>query len=94
VKAPFVIFVVPVARLYWLVTGRRFPGPFGLLTPTSYTIVIPLGELTPAEARELLQRPEYNPEPGSVDMPRWFRIWCRVTGILFWQLPSRRNGRW
>jgi hypothetical protein len=93
VIAPFVVFVAPVARLYWLITGRRLSGPFGLMTPTSYIIVIPFNE-PPAEVRELLQRRDYNPEPGSVDMPRWFRIWGWVAGILLWQPPRRRDDRW
>ncbi len=33
VIAPFVVFVGPVRRLYWLLAGRQLPGPFGFLTP-------------------------------------------------------------
>ena len=57
VIAPFVMFVAPVARLYWLITGRRLPRPFDCLTPRPYVLVDPFPDHHPPEIRELLERP-------------------------------------
>jgi hypothetical protein len=92
VIAPFVVFVLPVGRLYWLITGKRPPGPFGLLAPTPRIVVNPLPVNFPPEIRELLERPENNWEPGPGDIPRWYDVWTRVTQALFWQLPKGLNG--
>lgn len=93
VMAPFVVFVAPVARLYWLITGRRLPGPLGRWTPASYIVVIPFEDVPPAQVRHLREQPEHNPEP-AMHTPRWLRVWTRVAGILLWQPPGRRQGRW
>jgi hypothetical protein len=88
--APFVVFVSPVARLYWLITGRRLPQPLGWLFPPPRIFVNPFHvDERPAEIRELLERPEYNWEPGPEDMPRWFRAWGFIAQVLRWEVPPR-----
>jgi hypothetical protein len=42
----------------------------------------------PGEIRELLERPEYNWEPGPEDIPVWFDVWTWLSQILFWGLPT------
>lgn len=90
VIAPFVVFVLPIARLYWLITGRRLPPPLGWLFGPPRILVNPFppGE-RPTEIRELLDRPEYRWDPGSEDIPRWFRAWGLLTQILRWEIPPR-----
>ncbi len=88
--APFVVFVSPLARLYWLITGRRLPQPFGWLFPPPRIFVNPFhaGE-RPAEIRELLERPDYNWERAPEDMPPWFRAWGFIAQVLRWEVPPR-----
>lgn len=86
--APFSVFVLPVIRLYWLITGRRLPRPLGLLDPAPHVFVNSFADYPPPEIRQLLERPEYNWEPGPRDIPPWFNVWIRVTQALFWQMPT------
>jgi hypothetical protein len=89
VIAPFVVFVSPVARLYWLLTGRQLPGPFGLLTPQPHVLILPLPESRPPEIRELLEQSKYRWEPRPGDIPRWLSTWSRAAQILMWQIPPK-----
>lgn len=66
--APFVVFVLPVGRLYWLMTGKRLPGPLGLVATPPRVLVNPFPESLPSEIRQLLERPENNWEPGPGDI--------------------------
>jgi hypothetical protein len=90
VIAPFVVFVLPVGRVYWLITGRRLPGPLRLLatSPRIFVNPNPFPDSRPPEIRQLLERPEFKWEPGPGDIPRWFGAWTRVTQVLFWQMPT------
>lgn len=86
VIAPFVVFRWPAARLYWLLTGRRLPGVLGWLFLPPRVVVIPFrGEPNPPEIRDLLQRSEYNWQPGPGDIPAWFNAWSRLGQVLSWQ---------
>ena len=88
VIAPFVVFVGPLSRLYWLITGRQPPRLFGCLSPHPYVVVVPFGQHQPPEIREVLDRPEHQWEPGPGDIPRWYDLWARVGQALFWQPPT------
>jgi hypothetical protein len=92
VIAPFVVFVAPVARLYWLITGRHFRRPFDALDPRPFVMVNPFPINHPPEIRELLERPEYQWEPGPGDVPWWYDTWARVGQALFWGRPTRLSG--
>jgi hypothetical protein len=87
VLAPVVVFLWPIGRLYWLITGRRLPRPLGMLAPPPRIVVKPFPMNSPPEIRELLKRPEYQwkPEPG--DFPRWLRVWGYVAQALQWERP-------
>jgi hypothetical protein len=87
--APFVVFVAPVSRLYWLVTGKQPPRLFGLLSPQPYVVVVPFRQHTPPEIREVLERPEHNWEPGPGEIPWWYDLWARMAALLYWQRPIR-----
>jgi hypothetical protein len=90
VEAPFVIFGWPVARLWWLITGRRLPRPLGLLFPPPRVLADPFrGDPNPSDIRELLRRPEYNWQPEPGDIPRWLNGWVIVTQLLTWQIPPK-----
>jgi hypothetical protein len=86
--APFVIFVAPVSRLYWLITGRQPPRLFGLLSRHPYVVVLPFGQQTAPEIREVAERLEHGWEPGPGEIPRWYDVWARVGQALFWQPPT------
>jgi hypothetical protein len=92
VIAPFVIFVVPVSRLYWLITGRQPPRLFGFLSRHPYIVVVPFGQQTPPEICEVAERPEHRWEPGPDEIPRWYDLWARVAQALFWQPPTGLTG--
>lgn len=88
VIAPFVVFVGPVARLYWLITGKQLLRPLGFVTPQPYVFISPsFSTNQPAEIRELLERPEYNWEPGPGDIPWWYDAWSRFGQALYWGPP-------
>jgi hypothetical protein len=70
--APFVVFVSPLARLYWLTTGKQPPRLFGFLSPHPYVVVMPFQLPHPQEIREVLDRPEHKWEPGPGDISRWY----------------------
>jgi hypothetical protein len=87
--APFA-FVWPVARLWWLLTGRRLPHPLGRLFPPPRVLVDPFrGDPNPSDIRELLKRPEYNWEPEPGDVPRWLNAWGIFGQVLGWELPPK-----
>ena len=87
--APFGAFVMPIARLHWLLTGKRLPGPLGSLFPPPTVVVNPFrADPGPPEIRELLERPEYNREPWPEGIPRWLDLWARATQVLFWEKPT------
>jgi hypothetical protein len=87
VIAPFVVFVHPAARLYWLVTGKQLLGRLRFVTPQPYVFVNPFRTSRPDEIRELLERPEYNWEPGPGDIPWWQDAWVRLAQALYWERP-------
>ena len=87
VIAPFVVFVAPVSRLYWLITGKQPPRLFGFLSPQPYVVVVPFRHDRPTEIREVLDRPEHHWEPGPGEIPRWYDLWARVAQALYWQPP-------
>jgi hypothetical protein len=87
VFAPFAVFVLPVARLYWLITGRQLPRPFSFLTPQPYVFTTGVRVNNPPEIRELLEQPDYNWEPDRGDIARWWDIWARVGQALYWHPP-------
>jgi hypothetical protein len=90
VIAPFIVFGWPVARLWWLITGRRLPRPVGWLFPPPRMFVNPFrDDPNPPEIRELLQRPEYNWQPKPGDIPWWLNAWSRVGQVLEWQIPPK-----
>jgi hypothetical protein len=92
VIAPFVVFVSPVARLYWLITGRRLPPPLGWLFPPPHILVNPFpADERPPEIRALLEPPGYDPEPGAQDIPPWLKHWVFFGQVLRWEIPGLRG---
>jgi hypothetical protein len=90
VLAPFVVFGWPVARLWWLLTGRRLPGRVGWLFPPPRVFADPFrGDPAPPDVRELMQRPEYTWQPEPGDIPRWLNAWGRVAQIIGWEIPPK-----
>jgi hypothetical protein len=90
VIAPFVTFGWPVARVWWLVTGKRLPRPLRWLFPPPRVFVNPFrGDPQPRDLRKLLERPEYNWEPEPGDIPRWLNAWSRFAQVLAWELPPK-----
>jgi hypothetical protein len=87
IVAPFVVFVAPLARVYWLLTGKRLPRPLGFLGPPRYVFVNPFRVNTPPEIAELFERLEHNREPGPDDVPGWLDAWTRVVQVLSWAPP-------
>jgi hypothetical protein len=75
--------------MYWLITGKHLPRPFDVFAPRPYILVVPFASNQhPREISELLERPEYNWEPGPEDIPAWADAWCRLGQVLSWQLPT------
>jgi hypothetical protein len=94
VIAPFVVFGWPVARLWWLITGRRLPRPLGWLFPPPRVFVNTFGgDPNPPDIRELLKRPEYNWQPEPADIPRWLNAWSRVAQVVGWEFPAEGHRR-
>ena len=90
VLSPFVVFGWPVARLYWLITGRRLPGALGWLYPPPRIFVNPIPPgAKPPDLRTLLERPEYNWQPGPGDIPVWLNRWSQLAQILAWEIPPK-----
>jgi hypothetical protein len=87
VVAPFVVFIAPVSRLYWLVTGRQPPRLFGLLSPQPYVVSVPFKEHRPPELAEILDRPEHQWEPSPGEISLWYDLWTRLAQALYWQPP-------
>jgi hypothetical protein len=86
--APFVVFVGPAARLYWLITGRYVRAPFGVLIPPRDVVVNPFRHHHPPEIRELMERPEHNWDPDPDGIACWYDTWVRVSQALYWVRPS------
>jgi hypothetical protein len=89
VVAPFVVFVRPLRRLYWLLTGKQPPRPFGLAMREPNVFVSPFSTAYPPEIRPLLERPEPGPEAGRVTLSWWLDAWARAGQALSWQSPRR-----
>ena len=85
--APFVVFVAPISRLYWLITGRQPPRLFGFLSPHPYVVLVAFQQQQPPEIREVLERPDHQWEPGPGDIPRWYDLWARVAQAMYWHPP-------
>jgi hypothetical protein len=46
-----------------------------------------VADVEPPEIRELLNRPEYQWEPGPDDIPRWLDVWVRAAALVSLQRP-------
>jgi hypothetical protein len=75
----------PVARLYWLFTGRRLPGIMGRVFPPPRVLVAVLRPTPPADILALTPNPR-PPKGWPEDMPWWFRGWGRLGAALDWDL--------
>ena len=90
VVAPFVVFVAPMARLCWLISGRHLPWPLGITAPRPYVVVNPFETLEnsfPADIRELVDRHGHTGERDLTDMSPLMDAWARVGQLLNWNLP-------
>ena len=88
--APFVVFIGPMARLYWLMTGRHLPWPLGVTAPRRYVVVDPFeatDDTLPSDIRELFERHGQTGERDPTNLPRWMDAWARVGQLLNWNLP-------
>jgi hypothetical protein len=98
--SPFVVFVGPFARVYWLLTGKHVRWPFGVTAPRPYVVVNPfesLADSLPADVREMLERHGHPGQPVLIGESTWMEAWARVGQLLNWQLPvgygdARRDG--